>query len=102
MMHATAVDKGERGIQAMVPVGLDSGAPEFEWDPLLSTNIKTALGNGLALDYPPVQGLPALREAIAVIHRMEIGIAAYGRSGTGYLRRHAGHFPRLCSRFIAR
>lgn len=56
------------------PLPLDTGAPSFPLAEALASRMRHALGKDLEMDYPPVQGLPELRDAIADIHRRELGL----------------------------
>ncbi len=56
VMSALATEKGA--------VNLGQGFPDFEGDPRLVDAVTTAMKNGLN-QYPPMTGVPALREAIA-------------------------------------
>ncbi|GAB3547330.1 pyridoxal phosphate-dependent aminotransferase [Noviherbaspirillum agri] len=66
VMSALAVEKAA--------VNLGQGFPDFDCDPALVDAVTTAMKNGLN-QYPPMAGVPALREAIAA----KIG-KLYGRS----------------------
>lgn len=62
VMSALAAEKGA--------VNLGQGFPDFDCDPALVDAVSTAMKHGLN-QYPPMTGVPALREAIAKkIHRL--------------------------------
>src|SRR4051812_15620854 len=56
VMSALASEKGA--------VNLGQGFPDFDCDPALVDAVTTAMKNGLN-QYPPMTGIPALRDAIA-------------------------------------
>jgi methionine transaminase len=56
VMSALATEKGA--------VNLGQGFPDFDCDPLLVQAVTAAMGKGLN-QYPPMPGVPALREAVA-------------------------------------
>ena len=66
VMSALAAEKGA--------VNLGQGFPDFECDPLLIDAVTSAMRRGLN-QYPPMTGVPALREAVAA--KLQ---ALYGRS----------------------
>ena len=68
IMSALAAEKGA--------VNLGQGFPDFECDPKLVHSVTDAMTRGLN-QYPPMTGIPALREAIS--GKVE---AMYGRRST--------------------
>ncbi|MDJ0839196.1 MAG: aminotransferase class I/II-fold pyridoxal phosphate-dependent enzyme [Acidobacteriota bacterium] len=56
------------------PIPLDTGAPAFAPDPRLRQAVMSRLRTFGEGEYPPKQGMPALREAIACFHRTRLAI----------------------------
>jgi len=74
----TALHRMDPSVLTCMPAGdvipLETGAPDFSLDPAVRQAIlgrMRSLGEG---EYPPREGLPALREAIAYVHRTRHGI----------------------------
>ena len=80
----------------MGAVNLGQGFPDFGWPEDVIAKAAEALTEG-SNQYPPMRGLPELREAVAAHYRASPGPRARPRAGDRHLGRDRGAWRRACS-----